>query len=287
MNHSTPQEIAQAINDLASIPEICSRLLQLLNREDSSLEEIATLIQSDPGLTARVLRLANSPFYNRGRSVANLNQAMMVVGTQSVVTLVLASCSVQSLSRLQQTGFDLHRFWEHSVFASLIARDLALRHRRCADDQAFLAGLLHDAGLLGMVSAVPDIARLMEMKRKTWQGPTYQIEETYLGFHHGHVGAELLRRWYFPEPLAIAVENHHQFDPRAGEAGLQHTLIVADALAHHADMGRGRSKEPVDWPEESLQALALEDEIIDEVLQGAREQLDTMLQFIMQPARAA
>ncbi len=283
----TADDIALAVKDLAPMPEICTRLLEKVNDEASSLEDIADLIASDPALTAQVLRLANSPFYGQTRQVDSLPKAMMVTGMQAVVALVLASCSVQTLSRLKGEGMDMYRFWEHSVYVSAVARELAQQHHRCIPDQAFLAGLLHDVGLLALAAAYPEVARILEVKRRSWHGPTYQVEEAWMGFHHGHVAAALLRQWNFPEALVVAIEHHHCFQPEQGHGALQATLIVADTLAHQAALGRGREREPIDWPAEVLDYLELSETQTEAAAEAARGHLDRLMKLILPPAKAA
>ena len=284
---TTPEDIARSVTDLVSIPEICTRLMEVINDEHRSLDDVAELIQNDPALTAHILRLANSPFYGQGGRIDTLPKAMMLTGTQAVVSLVLATCSVQTLSRLPQGRIDLHAFWHHAVAVAAIARALSARHRQTPPDRAFLAGLLHDVGLLALAVAAPEMATLLEVKRTNWPGPSYRLEESWMGYHHGHVGAALLRRWGFPECITVAVANHHEPRAEDGHHLLQLTVQAADAIAHRDDEGPVKNKETLPWPDAALEALGLDREVVDEVQADVRQYMDQLARMIMQPARAA
>jgi len=225
---------AAGIGAIPSLPAAVVELMAAIDRDDVDTDAIAARIARDQGLTARVLRVANSPFYGQTSRVATIADAVMVLGLRAVRTMATAA-AVTGVIRVDPTsGFDIRMFWRHSVGAALCARALAAR-RRLAADEAFTAGLLHDIGRAALAICFPahsaEIARL----QKQLDCHTLDAERAVTGIDHAHIGELLAARWRFPPALCAAIGGHHA-PPENEPSGFAALLHVADALAHALDL---------------------------------------------------
>jgi HD-like signal output (HDOD) protein len=187
---------------LPTMPELATRLLRSLNRDDLSLPELASLLERDQSLAAKVLRLANSARYSRGRSVGSLREAAALIGMRSLRDLSLAACMSGLFPSLQ--WFDRARFWRHSVATAGHARVMA---PLCGADPdvAYLGGLMLRTGRILMLMDDPEAVNRTESMAA---GPDSLMaaERAILGCCHPEVSAGLTRLWQFPTELSSAIE---------------------------------------------------------------------------------
>jgi putative nucleotidyltransferase with HDIG domain len=204
-------------------------LLRSLDDENLDASHLAKKIGQDPVLSARVLKIVNSPFYGVAGRVASLQEAVMVLGFSSVRRLALAVSLNGSFPARGLGEADPRRLWHHSFCTALSAQALAPLCRIDAES-AFTAGLLHDIGRIALLSVEPE--RFAATLAARAQHPDLPAAETAVfGFDHAGFGARLLERWHLPASLVRAVACHHQPDvaPTAPLTDLTH---LADALAH-------------------------------------------------------
>lgn len=273
-------DIVKDINRLVSLPEVCYRLHDLLEDPRMDISDIARLISQDADLTARLLKIANSSMYGYSGRIDNLERAITVIGTSELLILVLATSSVMTFPKIPGEFFNMASFWRHSVYCGVVARLLAQRCHVLHPERLFVAGLLHDIGLLALCVSRADLARnVMDTVHESGQA-MHVIEQIQLGFDHTDVGSELLKKWGLPEGLQAAVNGHHQPDQvkkHALEAAIVH---IATAFTHIAENGEDENDlhrvELAAW-----QLTGLEESIIDEVLLEAGPQFDELLGIIL------
>lgn len=207
---------------LYSLPDICLRLQELIARQASVLE-IADLIALDPALTARLLRLANSSFYNFPAQVESVSRAVRLIGTNELYNLALATAAVTAFQRVPRDLIDMDRFWEHSVYTGLIARGLGRRSGFRQGERLFAAGLLHRIGLLVLLEHQPD--ECVSVLEQAEGCPRPDLEQAAFGFRIADLSHALLRHWQLPASLTEVVL--HQHEPERGR-----DERVAGALIH-------------------------------------------------------
>jgi putative nucleotidyltransferase with HDIG domain len=205
---------------LVSPSHVYFRVLELIQASDTSAEEIAEVIRQDPSLTARLLKVVNSSFYNFSTRIDTVSRAVAVVGTRSLQLLVTAVCALDTFANMETSLVSMGTFWRHSFYAGLIARGLAKRCRVLHPERLFVAGLLHDIGSLVLYLRAPDVSSRLQLKT--------------LGFSHAELGGDLLKSWMLPETLHKAVRWHHN-PKRAGVGCLDASIVhVADGLANRS-----------------------------------------------------
>ncbi len=205
----SPSELVENVANIISLPDIYFRVSRLIDDPGCTSIKLAEVIAYDPGLTVRVLKMANGAYYGRTQRVETVVQAITLIGTGDLRHLVLATSTAQAFRNITSTIMDMDTFWQHSVCCALAARALAVHCQPHYRERSFVAGLLHDVGQLLICHQIPDIARKIQAQLVTRGGERYQLEQEELGFTHAEVGAELLKSWELPASLWEAVECHH------------------------------------------------------------------------------
>lgn len=235
-------EVLAHIQQLPSLPAVVRELIETLDKEEANIDELAEGIAKDQSLAARALRVANSPFYGIQHRVASIHDAIVILGFRAVGSLVTAASVTGYFSPPPGVAFDHAEFWRHGIGAALCARHLG-GMAGFEPETAFTAGLLHDIGILTLLTAVPaHYAEVLNLRQQE-DCEVRQAETRLLGFDHARVGAALAERWRFPPEIVHAVAMHH--DPGTGrEAGDAATLAdvihLANVLAHALDLSGAR-----------------------------------------------
>src|SRR5579862_7728930 len=147
MNDQLLQRLRECPN-LPSLPAIAIQVLELAKKSDVDIAEIARIISRDPALSGKILKTVNSSFYQRSQHVSTISHALAILGLQSVKTLVLGFSLVSNLTRNKSKGFKHLTYWKRSVFSATAARTIAAKANLVQQEEAFLAALLMDIGML-------------------------------------------------------------------------------------------------------------------------------------------
>jgi putative nucleotidyltransferase with HDIG domain len=233
MNALKPVRV-ERLRELPSLPQVIVDLQAALAREDVSLDDIADTVSLDQGLAAKTLRIANCSFYGVPSRVVSIRQAIGILGLRSVSTLLTAAAVSNCFPRVHCPGFDLARYWRHSVAVALCAREIA-RGLRLDVDVAFTAGLMHDLGRLALASQSPEALAAAYAWRAEQDSQTLDAERAVLGTDHPSLGEEIASRWHFGAAVVEAIRRHHE-PPAAQAATLGDVVHVADNVVHALDV---------------------------------------------------
>lgn len=193
---------------LPALPQALLQLLALCQSDDVGMHELTAVIATEPALSARLLKVANSAAYHRGGAPLNLQQAANTLGTDMIKVLAISESVVQTLGAFKAgQSMDLKAFWKHSLSVALLAKALALLAQPALADQAYLTGLLHDVGRLALLVCAPEQVKAHFLAAD--DADLCAIEQQSLGFSHAQAGAWLLTQWHLAEPMVQAVAAHH------------------------------------------------------------------------------
>lgn len=234
MTARNPYDLIRDDVRVGTLPLVFMRLNEVINNPCSSVLDMGTVIEEDQGLTARLLRLANSPFYSFPSKVETIRQAVTVIGTQQMMDLVLATSVMDMFRGIPAELVTMEAFWHHSISCGIIARIMAVYRREPNVERFFVAGILHDIGRLVIYSKMPEASVKIIMRCREDGELQNKAEREVLNFDHADVGEALLKEWKLPLSLREMVAFHHS-PSRAMhfplEAAVAHTSdIIARAL---------------------------------------------------------
>ena len=243
------QNIFELIKDnkeLASLPQVLAEVIRVADDDDSSAGDIAEVIMKDPALSARILRIVNSPFYGSMREISSVNQSVVTLGTRAVKALAL-SASLYRLFDTDKVVVDRLRFWRHSLEVAIASREIANLCSYKPAEEAYVTGLMHDIGLLVMEVSFE------EQFRRVWRlvisgESLVRLEEANWGTNHGRVGKFLLDQWNIPGFIGEAIARHHD-DFDKDEKDPENRLGRIVGLANRISKFRTCQMPPLD-PEE-------------------------------------
>ena len=215
---------------LPPLPEVLAELLSMLGRDELHGADIARTVSRDPALAAATLKLANSPFFGLARRVANMQDAITLIGVNAVRNMLLI-LGMRSALRPPEDLFDSHGFWLHALETASAARALMHANSRQADE-AFLAGVMHDLGKLVNACVHPDLLEQVTQTVRRYGCSWYEAEQAVGVMGHEETGAKLAEAWQLPEALACAMSHHHS--PSADDPPVVHAVHIANLIGHAA-----------------------------------------------------
>jgi putative nucleotidyltransferase with HDIG domain len=233
------------VERLPSLPDIYEALNRALMSGQSSAREIAEIVERDPVMSAKVLQLVNSAFFGLERQIYRLNEAVTILGVRLIRDLTLASHLFEAFPQSSAwTSFSFAEVHSRSMIVARFAQDIcrSLKMDRNLQGQAFLAGLLHDFGMIVLASHDPEKYRMVMSKATDLSQPLYVVEKMNLGVSHAEAGAYMLGLWNLPPKVIEAVLFHHF--PGSSPSGDFQPLTavhIADALLPSASNGIGCS----------------------------------------------
>ncbi len=196
--------------ELPSLPEIYIRVTELLESENSTAIGIGETLQSDPALTARILKLINSAFYGLHNPVTSIPQAVTLLGREQLQQVLVGSVLSGVFKDFNITDFPLRDFWQHCIKSAIIARQLAMQNARIIDHEAFFTiGLLHDIGWLVIAKVNPGSFEQITGIASAEDRNVLEVELEKLGVTHIEVGVALLEKWGLPGSIIGCVQKHH------------------------------------------------------------------------------
>jgi len=237
----TPRTLVENVLQLISLPEIYLRLQQTIDDPEHSREQVADIIAYDPSLSARVLRIANSSYYAFPREIETVASAVGIIGELDLRNLVLATTVVNSMSALRYQGINIDAFWLHSLRCGIIARLIAKSIGGSNAEILFLAGILHDLGILVIYQQDAALADAVRRQIDEQHQLRDQAEREVMGFDHAEVGALLIDAWGLSPALVELTRCHHQYQLAQTDQRAAMILSLANLLTNGDQVPSGET----------------------------------------------
>ncbi len=268
--------IADAIKEvshIATLPEITVKIIQIVENPDSTGQDLHKLIANDPALCARILKVVNSAFYGLPGQIASINRAIVLLGLNAVKNIAIAA----SLSKMFRGGqispnFNAKDLWNHSIAVGSAVKLLAEKLRSGLPDEAFLAGLIHDLGIIVQMQTLRQQLIDAVEKHEKQNISFLEAELAVFGVTHQDFGLALCEKWKFPRSFALVAGYHHrplELDP--AQRGLASLVYVGDILAARAKLGYAGTVASLEINPQVITELKLTQPLIDEVLAALPE----------------
>ncbi len=255
--------------DLLALPESVAKILELTSSRDSNIDEISKVIATDPALTGRLLRIANSPFYGLSHRVNNANQAIMVLGLTTVKCLILSAAIFHPQNFDNESKIDIKSLYGNIITIAVTSRKLAVACGFDAPEEAFTCGLLHDVGALYLMHHYGlQYSKVLNKARNS--GNLIDEEKAVFGSSHPEIGGLITRKWKLPQDVVDAVINH---DTCGGGASSKLDDIIRLAVA--------LNREAFYLSDQYIESKITKISVISKRLGIGRQQLDDITATIM------
>lgn len=257
----------QTHGQMPTLPEIMIRVLDVLEDDKSSADDITAILSSDPVITARVLRLANSAFFGARFQIDSIHRAVVTVGFEAVKQLTLATTVLQSFSRCTQHTLDADDFWMHALGSAKAAQLLAFSTRQITMPEAcFTGGLLHDLGKLILAYSLGD--EYADVVRRAAEESTSlrTMEQRVLQTDHAEVGGWLMQQWGFPALIVSAVQHAYTAEGYTGPFQKEVKIVsLASDMARLAGFGDAGEPMPAVLNAGRMEDLGLDAPHVEEI----------------------
>lgn len=258
-------EIENAFDSIQPIPQVALKILKIANEGVYSTKVIAKEVKKDQVITAKLIKLCNSSFFSMKREIDSLDDALAIIGLDTLIKLVIAD-SVNKFYNQSGSGYSLCMggLFHHAVGTSVIAEGLAKKTGTVSPGVAYTAGLLHDLGLVVLDqfynNAKPFFYRELEKK-----DAICEVENKVFGINHVETGKRIAGKWNFPEPLVDAITYHHTPEKALKNKELVYMIYIADFVMERFSRGIFADKDPKSL-EFCLKSLKLSMDSIPEIV---------------------
>lgn len=263
-------ELVEKLRDIPTLSLVVQKVMELVNNPKTSAPQIADVLKKDQVLTAKVLRLVNSSFYNLSTEVTDVSRALAFLGFNSISMLVLGTSVFSAFQIRKAPYFNVLEFWRHSlgtaIAAEMIARELKIKK----PEEAFSCGLLHDVGKIALFTIDPELLQRIVDKAKTDQISFSDAEVELEIPSHTVLGERLAQRWQLPLIIQKAIRYHHRdIEPMESiYPQYKSTLMVAtlgNVMAKRFQVGESGDLVKPDYPENYLLALGVSSEMLAKI----------------------
>lgn len=275
------QKTLDEIRDLPTLPDVVAKVNQLVSDPNTSAADINDVISKDPSLSARILKLVNSPFYGFPRRITTITYAVVILGFTAVRNLALSAFVFDAFKgRKEKNLFDLKAFWTHSITTAMAARFIARKVDGEEEEDAFMGGLLHDIGKTVMNQYLRDDLDKVVQTVASEDTLFLDAERAVLDYDHIELGALLLERWNLP-PRLVEIVRYHRAVADASPESRKATAVVhlAKILVRALCIGNAGDRripclQPAAW-----EALGLTWDEVDHLMSQIRAESDRARDF--------
>ncbi len=278
------RHLLATMETLPTLPPVALEGIKRALNPAGTLEDLSHIVELDPPLTAKVLQVANTPYYGKSRKVTSLQEAFSILGFPVLRSIILSVSAMELFSdRKQEYGLDLGGLWEHSIGTAVWARQLAPHGPLPVDpEEAFITGLLHDIGKVVFCSALKDRYKQVIEHAREQEQPLFQAERERLGYDHTDASLWLMEEWRIPTLYCDAVFHHHH---TTGELiqkpyirSLCRIVQLSDQLCYQYGIGQGGGAYPSEPFPHLLGEMALSRDVLDTMHPGIEGDVRELLE---------
>ena len=238
-NAALVSDALKKVTTIATLPEITGKIVQTVEDPRSTAAQLHKLVAHDPALATRILKVVNSAFYGLPGQIGSVERAIVLLGLNAIKNIAVAASLGQLFRGVKLCeGFTAKDLWTHCIAVGVTARELARNMKLPIADEAFLAGLIHDTGLIVSLQVWPDKIREACEKAKKSDKPFCDIERDVVGADHQQLGQGLAEMWKFPRSCQLVAGFHHNPTLLSDKNRMLVTLVyVADTICCHQKKG--------------------------------------------------
>ncbi len=255
MENFDKDHLVALVGNMPAFPKSVQKVLQLTSNINVSTKEIVHVIECDPVLTVKILKVINSAIYGLPEKINSVQRAVVHIGLNTLKNLVLSVAAMGVLKPLNKACFDINDFLLHALTTAAVSRKLAdrlnLSQVECGD--CFVAGLLHDFGKVIFAEFLPEPFKIALQKSNDLNIPLHRAEQEFIGFNHAQVGELLAIKWGFSELLVGAIARHHDYPDNV----LADCVYAANQITKQLRLGNAGNPEIDPFPEAIINRFGL------------------------------
>jgi HD-like signal output (HDOD) protein len=263
------------VSAIATLPEITTRIIKTVEDPKSTASQLHKIVAHDPALVTRILKVVNSAFYGLPGQIGSVERAIVLLGLNAVKNLAVAASLGQLFRGVKLCeGYTARDLWTHCIAVAITAREIAREMKFPYADEAFLAGLIHDIGILVSLHVQPEKLRQVCERVRKEGGDFCAVERQVYGVDHQQLGQGLAEQWKFTQPCQLVAGFHHQPHQLADGAGTLVSLVhVADTICSQQKRGFPLTAATQSIDAESIAAAG----VSQAVLQSVQQRLDGLV----------
>ncbi len=252
------QYLLEEVRNLKPIPAVANQLLEVVDNPDSSMDDIANVIQYDPVMTANILRTCNSAYFGLKHPAESIKDAVNLLGTDQIIELVLLKSGAGTFSG-RQSGYGLEEgeMWRYSVSSAVIAKQIAVQMKLENKNTIFTAALVKDIGKIILEKYVArvrhKILELVEKENLSFR----EAEKKLLGIDHAELGAMIAKMWKFSPKMVKIIRHHHLADETMIKDKEVAVVYLADCISMMIGVGVGSDGLAYRFRDETIRELGL------------------------------
>ena len=259
-------QIIKTVDELPPMPQTVIKAGEIMNDPKAGFKELAELFEADQAIAAKILKLANSPYYGIAGGVSSIQKASVVLGQKTLRELItLGGVSGLLGNRLEGYGLDAGDLWKHSLAVAFGSRMIAEKVDPKMESDAFTTGLLHDSGKLILDTYIAERWQHFEDAMADGNTSFLDAEKTVLELDHSEIASEVCKAWHIPKTISHAIRYHHNPSQSEGSK-LAYIVHAADAIALISGLGIGIDGTRYQMEEGSMGFLGLNEENLGEIM---------------------
>lgn len=242
------QKLANAVDGMPAFPKSVEKILELTRDVNCTPKDIVQVIDKDPVITVKILRVVNSAYYSLPRQITSVNHAVVYLGFNTIKNLALSIAAIGIMPKRNAAGFDVDQYLLHSLSTAGIARKLATQTGDADPMDCFIAGLLHDFGKVVFAQFLPQEFRQALVLSASDGSSLHEALRKIVGVDHAVVGAMLVEKWRFAPELINTIA--HQYDTDQLDTGLFACVFTANQISKQLGFGFGGNPRIHQLPEQ-------------------------------------
>lgn len=253
------------ITKLTPLPTLVQSVLEISSNPKSSAAQLAEVIKKDMTLTARILKIVNSAYFGFHRQIGNVNHAIVILGFEEIRNISLAACFMESFSWKDDSLFNWHEFWVHSLGVAFTARALSKLTKKMNTEDAFVVSLLHDFEKVILEQHFSKDFYMVFKKANKEQVALHVACRELLDIDHAELGGIVAEHWQLPANLINAIEFHHDPTMASNDDYGVYIVDIANFFCHKYEVGASGNPSPMPPIQKSLDTLGVADSELEEI----------------------
>ena len=281
--------ILDKMNDIPTLPVVATKVTEMINDPNSSSGDIADVLKKDQVLTAKVLKLINSPYYGIPGEVTDVKRALAYLGFNTLAQLVLSVSVISLFSEKNNSRFSLQDFWKHALGTAVASEVIAKKIGYAKPEECFTCGLLHDVGKIVLLQIAPEEFKKVLHLAETEKISFFEAERKLEIPGHGYLGEYIADKWRLPMVIRMSIRYHHtdvsgmetmlsSIKPVVQTVALANQLVVKGNLGYSGDASGGLITADM------LKHLGLTETDLEPILEKAQKDMDNASAFLRSAA---